>query len=376
MRDKPRLETLAVHAGHEPEAGDHGLAPAFKPATTFLRDADGGFAAGHQYARASNPTRARLEAALALLEGGGEALCFGSGMAAINAVFAQLAPGDHAIVSGDAYHGVIRFIDEWLRPRDVHVSFCDTSDIGSIAERLRPQTRLLWLESPSNPELKITDLAAVARLVRERGILTACDATLATPVLQQTLDHGIDVVMHSSTKYLGGHSDLLGGVLATRDARTAERLRAWQLDGGGVPSAFDCWLLLRSLATLPLRVRQHCESARRIANWLSEQKAVEKVFYPGLATHPGHDIAKRQMQDSGGMVSFLFRGSEDETRAVASRTRVFQQATSLGGVESLIEHRASVEGAQRRSAHNLLRLSVGLEHADDLVADLAQALEK
>ncbi|HEX7030142.1 MAG TPA: PLP-dependent aspartate aminotransferase family protein [Gammaproteobacteria bacterium] len=376
MHDKLRLETLAVHAGHEPETGDHGLAPAFKPATTFLRDADGGFAAGHQYARASNPTRARLENALALLEGGGEALCFSSGMAAVGAVFAQLAPGDHAIVSGDAYHGAIRFIDDWLKPRGIGVTYCDTSDTGNIERELQPKTRLLWLESPSNPELKITDLAAVAALAANRGILTACDATLATPVLQRTLDHGIDIVMHSSTKYLGGHSDLLGGVLATRDAELAAGLRAWQIDGGAVPSAFDCWLLLRSLATLPLRVKQHAESARRIAAWLTEQTAVEKVFYPGLAAHPGHETAKRQMRDFGGMVSFLFRGDEDATRAVASRTKIFQQATSLGGVESLIEHRASVEGAQRRSAHNLLRLSVGLEHADDLIADLSQALKE
>ncbi|HEX7046255.1 MAG TPA: aminotransferase class V-fold PLP-dependent enzyme [Gammaproteobacteria bacterium] len=374
MHDKPQLETLAVHAGHEPEPGDHGLAPAFKPSTTFLRDADGGFAAGHQYSRASNPTRARLEGALAMLEGGGEAMCFSSGMAAINAVFADLKPGDHAIVSGDAYHGAIRFIDDWLKPRGIDVSYCDTSDVGNIKKHILPETRLLWLESPSNPELKITDLAAVSQLAREHKILTACDATLATPALQQTLDHGIDIVMHSSTKYLGGHSDLLGGVLATRNAEIAARLRAWQIDGGGVPSAFDCWLLLRSLATLPLRVRQHSESAHRIAKWLNEQTGVEKVFYPGLVTHPGHEIAKRQMRNFGGMVSFLFRGNEDETRALASRTKIFQQATSLGGVESLIEHRASVEGAQRRSADNLLRLSVGIEHADDLIADLAQAL--
>lgn len=378
MHDMPpddwQFETRVVHAGHEPEPGDQGVVPAFKPATTFRRDADGGFAAGHQYARASNPTRARLEAALAALEGGGEALCFASGMAAINAVFAQLLPGDHAVVSGDAYHGAIRFVDDWLKPRGIHVTYCDGSDAADIREHLLPETRLLWLESPSNPELKITDLAAVAALARDRGILTACDGTLATPALQQVLDHGIDIVMHSSTKYLGGHSDLLGGVLATRNGEIAARLRAWQVDGGAVPSAFDCWLLLRSLPTLPVRIHRQCETARRIAAWLNEQTAVEKVFYPGLVSHPGHALAKRQMRDFGGMVSFLFRGSEDETRAVASATKVFQQATSLGGVESLIEHRASVEGAQRRSAPNLLRLSVGLEHADDLVADLAQAL--
>lgn len=374
MRDSSsRFETLAVHAGREPEPGDNGLAPAFKPATTFLRDAHGDYPGGHQYSRGSNPTRVRLESALAELEGGGLAFCFASGMAAASAMFALLEPGQHAIVSADAYHGVSRFIENWLKPRNVDISFCDTTRLDVIAAEMQPETRLLWLESPSNPLLRITDLAAAAEFGRRHGVITACDATLASPALQRTLDFGIDVVMHSSTKYLGGHSDLLGGVLATRDTAIAERLSSWQVDAGAVPSAFDCWLLLRSLPTLPVRIARQSGSAASIAQWLVEQSAVEAVFYPGLASHPGHDIACRQMQSGGGVLSFLVRGDESAARRFAASTRVFQQATSLGGVESLVEHRASVEGAQRRSPGNLLRLSVGLEHVDDLVADLAQA---
>lgn len=371
-----QIETLAVHGGREAEAGDNGLAPAIRPATTFLRGNDGGYPGGHQYSRGSNETRHRLERALAALEGGGEAMAFASGMAAVNAVFAQLAPGDHAVVSADAYHGVIRFAKNWLIPRGIGVTFCETTDAAAVAAQLQPETRLVWIESPSNPELKIADLAGIASLARERGILTACDATLASPALQRTLDHGIDIAMHSSTKFIGGHSDLLGGVLAMRDAELAARLRTWQCDAGAVPSAFDCWLLLRSLPTLPLRVMQQSESARQIATWLSEQNAVERVFYPGLATHPGHETAARLMRAFGGVVSVLVRGGEQAARAVASSTRVFAEATSLGGVESLIEHRASVEGAERRSPANLLRLSIGLEHPDDLIADLAQALQE
>ncbi|HEX6930183.1 MAG TPA: aminotransferase class V-fold PLP-dependent enzyme [Gammaproteobacteria bacterium] len=374
QHDDPRLETLAVHAGREPEAGDHGLAPAFKPATTFLRDADGGYSGGHQYSRGSNPTRARLETALAAVEGGGEALCFASGMAAISAVFATLNPGDHAIINADAYHGAIRFVENWIRPRGIDVDFCDTAQIENIDTRLKPATRLVWLESPSNPLLKITDLDAIAKFLRDRGITSVCDATLASPALQRTLDFGIDIVMHSSTKFIGGHSDLLGGVLVTRNAALAEILRGWQVDAGAVPSAFDCWLMLRSLPTLPVRIARQSASAQGIAEWLNEQNAVEKVFYPGLASHPGHEIARRQMHAFGGVLSFQVRGGEREARAVASATRIFMQATSLGGVESLVEHRASVEGAQRRSPDNLLRVSVGLEHIGDLIDDLAQAL--
>lgn len=374
--EKLHPETLAVHAGREPEAGDAGLAPAIKPATTYLRDAAGGYPGGHQYARYSNPTRDRLEAALAVLEGGGEALAFASGMAAVSAVFAQLVPGDHAIVSADAYHGVIRFLGNWLKPRDVGITFCDTTRPDEIQKHLMPETKLVWLESPSNPLLKITDLAATAALARERGVLSVCDATLASPALQRTLDFGIDIVMHSSTKFLGGHSDLLGGVLVTRHAEIAAALRSWQGDAGAAPSAFDCWLLLRSLPTLPVRIARQSASAQRIAEWLSERSDVEKVFYPGLPSHPGHALAQRQMSACGGVLSFQLRGDEARARAFASATRLFLQATSLGGVESLVEHRASIEGAHRRSPENLLRLSVGLEHPDDLIGDLEHALQE
>jgi len=369
------LDTLAVHGGRDPE-DDGGLAPSIRPATTFLRGEDGDYPGGHQYSRSSNETRARLESALAALEGGGEAVTFASGMAAASAVFMQLAPGDHAVVSADVYHGVIHFVKQWIVPRGVDVSFCETSDPDALADAIRGNTRLIWFESPSNPEMKITAFAAIAELARARGIVTVCDSTLASPVLQRPLEHGIDAVMHSSTKYLGGHSDMLGGVLVTRNAELARRLRAWQAESGAVPSAFDCWLLLRSLPTLPLRVTRQSASALHIAQWLSEQNGIERVLYPGLASHPGHAVAREQMRAFGGVLSVCVDGSERKARAFASATTLFAQATSLGGVESLIEHRASVEGDNRRSPGNLLRLSVGLEHPDDLLRDLAQALER
>lgn len=371
----PHTDTLAVHAGREPEPGDLGLAPAFKPATTFLRDPQGDYPGGHQYTRSSNPTRHRLEQALAALEGGGEAISFASGMAAVSAVFALLKPGDHAVVNADSYHGTIRYIENWLKPRGIGISYCDTTDADKLRAAVMPETRLIWLESPSNPLLRVTDLKALAEFARERGILSACDATFATPVLQKTLDLGIDIVMHSSTKFLGGHSDLLGGAAITRDTRAAESLRSWQCDAGAVPAPFDCWLLMRSLSTLPVRIQRQCANADYIARWLSERNEVETVFYPGLSSHPGHEIAARQMQAYGGVLSFLLAGSERKARAFASATRLIAQATSLGGVESLIEHRASVEGPQRRSPENLLRLSIGLEHVDDLLDDMTRAFE-
>lgn len=366
---KIHQDTELVHAGRHPEESG-GLVSDIAPSTTFVRDAG-----AHVYSRYSNPTRDRLEAAMATLEGGGESIAFASGMAAVTAVFELLEPGQHLIIGEDAYHGVARLLDTHFARRGIGVDFVDTRDTDSVDAARRPETKLLWFETPSNPQLRISDLATLSRWAQEHGIISACDSTLAPPVMQQPLAFGVDLVMHSATKFLGGHSDLLGGFVTTARPELAERIRAWQANAGAVPSAFDAWLLLRSLSTLGVRVRQQCASAQRIAGWLAEHPAVATVFYPGLPQHPGHDLARRQMRAFGSMLSILVKGDEAKARKVASATRIFTEATSLGGVESLIEHRASIEGAQRRSPENLLRLSIGLEHPDDLLADLEQALK-
>lgn len=376
MTDSKHLETLGVHAGREIEPGSEAVTPAISTSTTFRRDAAGEYPGGHQYSRGSNPTRLRLETALAALDGASDAIAFGSGMAAIAGVFQLLAPGDHAIVCADAYHGTLRYVQQWIRPRGIDVSLVDTADTEAVKKAMRPETRLAWIESPSNPLLKITDLDVIAELAKANGCLIACDATLATPVLQRTLDHGIDLAVHSSTKYLGGHSDLLGGVITTRSAALSERLHQYQVEAGAVPSAFDAWLLLRSLPTLSLRVRQQSATAQALAEWLERDARIERVHYPMLASHPQHDRAARILAGGGGVLSIQLRGDEAHARAVASHTSVFCQATSLGGIESLIEHRASIEGEHRKSPDNLLRLSIGLEHVDDLKHDLLAAMEK
>ncbi|MDX1442219.1 MAG: aminotransferase class I/II-fold pyridoxal phosphate-dependent enzyme [Gammaproteobacteria bacterium] len=375
MTESRHIETLGVHAGRDIEGNGLAVTPAISPSTTFLRGEDGNYPGGHQYSRGSNPTRARLETALAALDGANDAIAFASGMAAIAAVFQLLKPGDHAIVSSDSYHGTRRYVSEWTEPRGIGIDFVDTADTDAVRSAMRKETRLLWIESPSNPLLTISDFDALAELARQNDCLTACDATLATPVLQHTLDHGIDMAVHSSTKYLGGHSDLLGGVVTTRDSALAERLHQYQVEAGAVPSAFDAWLLLRSLATLSVRIRQQSETAMQLATWLEADERIEAVHYPMLESHRHHGRAMKYLAGGGGVLSLQLRGKEAQARRMANATKVFTQATSLGGVESLIEHRASIEGAQRRSPDNLLRLSIGLEHVEDLKNDLAAAMD-
>lgn len=372
------IETLSVHAGREPETGSDAVTPAINPATTFVRAPLGQadeYPGGHQYSRGSNPTRQRLEQALAVLEDADNAIAFASGIAASAAVFQLVNPGEHIIVCKDSYHGTRRYVDQWVSGRGIETSLVDTADTDAVRSAMRDNTRLIWIESPTNPLLKIADLPALAELARQKDCLTACDATLATPILQQTLAQGIDLAVHSSTKYLGGHSDLLGGAVMTDNAALAERLHQYQVEAGAVPSAFDCWLLLRSIPTLPLRVREQAATALALAEWLDENEQVEAVHYPMLDTHPHYQRAQQQMTAGGGVLSIQLRGDEKHARTVASSTRVFCQATSLGGVESLIEHRASIEGEQRQSPDNLLRLSIGLEHVDDLKEDLMQAMD-
>jgi cystathionine gamma-synthase len=372
-----KLETLIVHAGRTVEPGSNAVTPSITLATTFERDADGEYS-GDMYTRSSNPNRRAWETALAALEGGESAFAFSSGQAASAAVLQSLSAGEHVILPDDLYHGMRYLIKNVLGRWDLHADFVDMRDPENVRRAIRPETKLIWIETPSNPLLQIADIPAIADIAHEAGAWCAVDNTWATPVFQRPLALGADIAMHSATKYFGGHSDVLGGavVLKDGDSALAERISASQKLGGGVPSPFDCWLLLRSLPTLALRVRAQTENAGRIAAFLAKHPRVEVTHYPGLESHPGHDIAAEQMSGFGAMLSFQVRGDQAEALKVAASVKLFTRATSLGGVESLIEHRASVEGPDTRTPPTLLRVSVGLEHPDDLIADLEHALAK
>jgi cystathionine gamma-synthase len=369
------IETLAVHAGRHTDPATGAVAPPIHLSTTFERAPDGEYPLGFSYSREDNPNRRRLEECLAALEGGTEALAFSSGMAAASAIVQGLEPGDHIIAPDDVYYGLRRLIGEVFDKWRLEVSYVDMADLDTVNAAVRANTRLVWMETPSNPLLKITDLPAIAAIARRANAIGVCDATFATPVLQRTLDWGIDMVVHSTTKYIGGHSDVLGGALITKFQNYLfERARKSLQIGGAAPSPFDCWLILRGVDTLPCRVRAQTESAGRIAIFLKAHQAVEAVHYPGLAGHPGHAVAAHQMTGFGGMLSMQLHGGRERAMQVAAGTRLFTRATSLGGTHSLIEHRASVEGANTRTPQNLLRISVGLENAEDLIGDLEQAL--
>ncbi len=370
-----KLETLAVHAGAEPDAATGAVTPPLHLTTTFERAPDGSYPHGYIYTRTNNPNREALEHALTALEGGAAAACFASGSAAAAAIFRTLKPSDHVIAPDDLYHGITKLLKQVFVPWGLQVSFVDTSDTRTVRDAWQDTTRLLWLETPSNPLLKISDVQALTELAHSRNALVACDATWTPPSVQRSLTLGADLVMHSTTKYLAGHSDVLGGaVIAKKETGVFEQIRTVQGLEGAVPSPFDCWLVLRSLRTLPYRMRAHCDNAGKVAEFLEKQSQVERVHYPGLASHPGHEVAARQMQTFGGMLSFEVVGGEAAAMRVAAGVQLFTRGTSLGGVESLIEHRASIEGPESTTPPGLLRVSVGLEHPDDLIDDLAQAL--
>lgn len=370
-----RIETLAVHAGHRVDSESGAVSAAIQLSTTFERAADGSYPSGYVYSRSNNPNRHALEEAMAALEGGAVAAAFGSGLAASAAVCQALRPGDHLIAPAEAYHGLTRLLREIIAPFGIEVSFVDLRDLDAARAALGPSTKLIWTETPSNPQLKITDLAAIAEMAHAAGALCVCDNTWA-PIVQRPLDLGLDLVVHSTTKYISGHCDVTGGVVVSRASDLFfERVRLNQQIGGGVPAPFDCWLTLRGLRTLPWRMRAHSENAHAIAEFLAKHPRVERVNYPGLTSHPGHEIAARQMRGGfSGMLSFEVAGGREAAMSVAAKTRIFIRATSLGGVESLIEHRASVAGESAETPQGLLRLSIGLENADDLIEDLAQAL--
>ncbi|MGB0386263.1 MAG: trans-sulfuration enzyme family protein [Ardenticatenaceae bacterium] len=365
------IETIAIQAGRNIDAQTGAVMPPIHLSSTFLRDNEGGFV----YSRSDSPNRRGLEECLTALEGGAGAIAFASGMAAVAAIFHSLQQGDHVILPDDTYFGVRKLVTSMLARWGLTHTMVDMTDLAALKAAMEPNTRLVWIETPSNPMLKVTDIAAVADIAHNGGALVGVDGTWATPMLQPALALGADYVVHSTTKYLGGHSDLTGGVVVA-SAKDAffEQIKEMQEIGGGVPSGFDCWLLLRGIRTLPYRMRGHCANAMKVAHFLADHPQVHTVHYPGLESHAGHEIAKRQMKDFGGMLSIQVNGGPEKAGAVASATRVFARATSLGGVESLIEHRAPVEGEDTKTPWDLLRISVGLEHPDDLIADLARAL--
>src|SRR5688572_13463768 len=370
-----KIETLAVHAGRKHDPATGAVTPPIHLSTTFERSSDGDYPLGFSYAREGNPTRQSLEECLAALEGGKEALVFSSGLAVATALLQGLEPSDHIIAPEDAYYGLRQVVGGIFAKWPLETTYVDMTDIAAVTAAIRPNTRLVIIETPSNPLMKITDLAAVARVAHGVDAISVCDGTFTTPVLQRPLDCGIDMVWHSTTKYIGGHSDMTGGVLITRyDNYLFERARKSLMFGGAVPSPFDCWLTLRGVSTLPWRVRAHSGNALAVAEFLNRHAAVERVHYPGLSSHPGYEIASRQMLTAGGMLSFQVHGGREAAMKVAARVQLLTRATSLGGPHSLIEHRASIEGRDSKTPQNLLRVSVGLENPDDLIADLEQAL--
>jgi cystathionine gamma-synthase len=370
------LNTLCVHAAHAPDAAVGSIAEPIYLSTTFERGADGNYPHGYRYSREGTPNRTALEACVAALEGGAGALAFASGLAANMAVLDLLGAGERLVAPGEAYYGSVKQFRDVSRQRGASLELADLRDPAAIRAAVAGGARLLWIETPTNPLLNVTDLETATAIGHDAGALVVCDNTFATPVCQRPFSFGVDLVVHSATKYLGGHSDVLSGVVVVREDRELlERLRAWQRTAGSPLAPFDSWLLRRSISTLGLRVRAQCDGALRVAEFLEAHPAVERVFYPGLASHPAHSLAAAQMHGGfGAVLSVCIAGGAQAALRAAGRTRIFTRATSLGGVESLIEHRASIEGPGSRTPQNLLRLSVGIEEPEDLVADLAQAL--
>ncbi len=369
-----RIETVAVHAGNEIDASTGAVSPPIHLSTTFQRDVEGTYTRGFMYSRNENPNRNALERGVAALEGGAGTAAFGSGMAAAMALFQALNPGDHILAHADAYYGMIRLLRDVFVRWKLEVDLIDMCDVAAVKNALRPNPKLVWIETPSNPLWRVVDLNQVITIAHDAGAICVCDNT-CSPTIQRPFEFGADIVHYSTTKYFGGHCDVLGGILVSKnDDEFFQRIRAIQYTGGAVPSPFDCWLVARGMRTLPWRMRAHSENTLKVAEFLAQHSHVERVHYPGLSLHPGHAIAVKQMRMFGGMLSVEVKGGREAAMKVAANTGIFTRATSLGGVESLIEHRASIEGATSRSPEGLLRLSIGLENADDLIADLDQAL--
>jgi cystathionine gamma-synthase len=376
---KHALETLAIHAGSEIDPTTGAVVAPIHLSTTFQRNVDGSFPKDFVYTRADNPNRRALETCLAALEGGAACAAFSSGSAAAAALFRSLSPGDTVLVCDDLYHGVHHILVDILKPWGLQVVFADMTDLDATQDAWVDGVKRVWLETPTNPLVKVSDIAAIAEMAHARGALLAVDGTWTTPAVQRPLDLGADFVMHATTKYLGGHSDVLGGALiAKEDSEISSDMfasvRYIQQIEGAVPSPFDCFLVSRGIRTLPYRMRAHSDNALKLAQFLEAHPKVHRVHYPGLESHPGFEIAQKQMAHPGGMLSVQIRGGAEAAIAVTNNVQLFSRATSLGGVESLIEHRRSIEGDISTTPDDLLRVSVGLEHPDDLIADLQQAL--
>lgn len=377
-----KFETLAIHAGQEPDASTGAIMTPVFLSSTYVQEAPGEHR-GYEYSRTGNPTRTALEQNLAALEGGKRGLAFASGCAATTTILHLLRQGDHVVCCDDVYGGTYRLFDKVLGKLGLEFTFADLTRPESLRECLRPETRLVWIETPTNPLLKVLDIAALAGIAREHGALTVVDNTFLSPYLQNPLRLGADIVVHSTTKFLNGHSDVVGGVLVTGDEELGEQLHFLQNSIGAVPGPLDCFLVLRGIKTLAVRMRQHEENARAVADCLVKHHQVEHVIYPGLPSHPQHELAGRQARGFGGMISFVLRGGLEASRKFLAACRVFSLAESLGGVESLIEHpaimtHASIEPARRQElgiVDGLIRLSVGIEHFDDLIVDLEGAFE-
>jgi cystathionine gamma-synthase len=381
LTSKDGFETLAIHAGQEPDPVTGAVVPPIYQVSTFKQDGVGGLRGGYEYSRSANPTRTALEQCLAALEAGSAALAFASGLAAEDCLIRTVcSPGDHVLVPDDVYGGTYRLFARVFAGWGLSHGVVPISDLAAVREQLAARsTAMVWVETPTNPLLNIADIRALAGAAHEAGALLVVDNTFASPYLQQPLTLGADVVVHSTTKYLGGHSDVVGGALVTADADVAERAAYLRNATGGVPGPFDSWLTLRGIRTLAVRMDRHCDSAARVAEMLGRHPAVTQVLYPGLPSHPGHAVAAKQMSGFGGMVTFRVRGGEEAALAVCGRTRLFTLGESLGGVESLIEHpgrmtHASAAGSPLEVPADLVRLSVGLEDVGDLLGDLSQAL--
>jgi cystathionine beta-lyase/cystathionine gamma-synthase len=375
-----RFETRAIHAGQDPDPATGAVITPIYQTSTFVQEGVG-VHKGYEYARTDNPTRTALHTAIASLEGGKWALAYASGLAATQNLLYLLKPGDHILLSDDAYGGTYRLVARVVANYGIEFSLCDMSSTEAVQAAIQPNTRIVWAETPTNPYLKIVDIEAVAGLTHQAGARFVVDNTFASPYLQRPLELGADFVVHSATKYLGGHSDVVGGLLVGNDTEAYDTLKFLQNAAGAVPGPFDCWLVLRGLKTLGVRMDRHSANAAAVAEFLTRQTAVDEVFYPGLESNAGHAVASKQMSDFSGMVSFTVKGGFEAASDFVTSTKVFQLAESLGGVESLLEHpgqmtHASVQGTGAEVADNLIRLSVGIEHVDDLLGDLEQAFAR
>ena len=370
-----RTETKAIHAGMDVRNETEDIVPPVHRSTVYELRKEGRAEGDLHYTRLENPNRLQWEKVLAVMEEGASAAAFSSGVAAASAVFQALKPGDHILIPEDVYAGNRKLVTKVMEPWGMAADFIDMTDLNNIEDHIRDETRLIWVESPSNPLMNIMDIQAISKLAHKHDIVVCVDNTWPTPINQLPLKLGADLVLHSTTKYFGGHSDILGGaVIAKQEDGIFEQIRMIQQTGGAVPSPDDCWMLCRSTRTLPYRMRAHNENAGLLARFLQNHSKVEKVFYPGLATHAGHEVAKKQMSGFGGMISFLIKGNAKKAIGFVGKSQLISRATSLGGVESTWEHRQSSEGEGSITPENLIRISVGLEHPDDLLEDLEQAL--